>query len=120
MSDYHKQVYVIFCCFWALGFTSEQSIYMAHGEYKQPPSAAQRGEKMKGQIGKQKRMREALQQEKLREAAPLLLEALKGLIAVTKESRGVAGYHLNGQIADWDEFEFYDMAIDAIAAAEGE
>jgi len=49
-----------------------------------------------------------------------LLEALKGLIAVTKESRGVAGYHLNGQIADWDEFDFYDKAIDAIAAAEGE
>jgi hypothetical protein len=53
-------------------------------------------------------------------AAPLLLEALKGLIAVTKESRGVAGYHLNGQIADWDEFDFYFKAVDAIAAAEGE
>ncbi len=53
-------------------------------------------------------------------AAPQLLEALEDLMAIAKESRGIAGYHLNGAIADWDEFEFYDKARAAIAAAKGE
>ena len=29
----------------------------------------------------------------------------KDLIALTEESTGVAGWHLNGNIAKWDEFE---------------
>lgn len=29
----------------------------------------------------------------------------KDLIALTEESTGVAGWHLNGDIAKWDEFE---------------
>ncbi len=29
----------------------------------------------------------------------------KDLIALTEESTGVAGWHLNGDIANWDEFE---------------
>lgn len=29
----------------------------------------------------------------------------KDLVALTEESTGVAGWHLNGDIAKWDEFE---------------
>jgi len=49
-----------------------------------------------------------------------LLEALEDLMAIAKESRGIAGYHLNRATAEWDEFEFYGKAIAAIAAAKGE
>jgi len=70
--------------------------------------------------GQRKRMREAIKQEQLRKAAPALLEALEDLITITKESRGIAGYHLNGEIAEWDEFEFYDKALAAIKQAKGE
>lgn len=31
--------------------------------------------------------------------------ALEGLLAITRDSQGVAGYHLNGEVAKWDEFE---------------
>ena len=45
-----------------------------------------------------------------------LVEALEGLLGVIGESRGVSGYHLNGEIAEWDEFqEVYD-ATAALAA----
>ena len=30
-----------------------------------------------------------------------LLEALQGLLAIVGDSQGVAGYHLNGEIATW-------------------
>lgn len=52
-------------------------------------------------------------------AAPDLLEALVGLISITKDSTGVAGYHLNGDTAEWDEFEEVDAAIKAIDKAVG-
>lgn len=52
-------------------------------------------------------------------AAPELLEALKGFIAVAEESAGVAGYHLNGDLAPWGEFEHVAEAEAAIAKAEG-
>ena len=44
-----------------------------------------------------------------------LVEALEGLLAVVSESSGVAGYHLNGAIAKWDEFEDVAMAEEALA-----
>lgn len=53
-------------------------------------------------------------------AAPDLLEALKGMCAIVKDSRGVAGYHLNGDTAEWDEFDEVDAALAAIAKATGE
>lgn len=31
--------------------------------------------------------------------------ALTGLLQITKESNGVVGYHLNGDVASWGEFE---------------
>ena len=40
-------------------------------------------------------------QERLREADIII----KGFIAIVNDSRGVDGYHLNGNIAEWGEFE---------------
>lgn len=48
-----------------------------------------------------------------------LLGALVGLAAIAADSTGVAGYHLNGAIAEWDEFEEVAAAIAAIAKATG-
>ena len=44
-----------------------------------------------------------------------LLAALQGMIDIANDSQGVAGYHLNGEVADWDEFEEWQAACDAIA-----
>lgn len=44
------------------------------------------------------------------------LEALKGFVAITSDSQGVKGYHLNGDIAEWDEFDEVDKAREAIIA----
>ena len=49
-----------------------------------------------------------------------LLEALQGLLAIVGDSQGVAGYHLNGEIATWGEFDEIDDARVAIAKALGE
>jgi hypothetical protein len=51
-------------------------------------------------------------------AAPKLLAALKGLLAIASESRGVAGYHLNGDVADWGDFPEWHAACAAVAEAE--
>lgn len=50
-------------------------------------------------------------------AAPDLLKALKGLLGIADDSRGVDGYHLNGAIALWGEFKEVQIAEDAIAKA---
>lgn len=44
-----------------------------------------------------------------------LVEALEGLLGVIDESRGVSGYHLNGEIAEWDEFQAVHDATAALA-----
>lgn len=47
-------------------------------------------------------------------SAPELLEALKGLLAIIYETEGPHGYHLNGDLSFWEEFEevgFAEMAI---------
>lgn len=44
-----------------------------------------------------------------------LVEALEGLLAITDESLGVSGYHLNGDIARWCELEDVAMAKEALA-----
>lgn len=33
-----------------------------------------------------------------------LIQALRGLLSIVDDSNGVAGYHLNGDIAGWNEF----------------
>lgn len=42
-------------------------------------------------------------------------EALAGVLAIVGESRGVDGYHLNGDIAEWDEFPEVEAARAALA-----
>lgn len=39
-----------------------------------------------------------------------LFEALKGLLNIIDDSTGVDGYHYNGEVALWDEFEEVDYA----------
>ena len=48
-----------------------------------------------------------------------LLAALQGMIDIANDSQGVAGYHLNGEVADWGEFEEWQAACDAIAKTKG-
>lgn len=43
-------------------------------------------------------------------------EALDGLLNIRSDSRGVAGYHLNGEIAEWGEFGEINAAEAALAA----
>ena len=44
-----------------------------------------------------------------------LLAALQGMIDISNDSQGVVGYHPNGEVAEWDEFEEWQAACDAIA-----
>ena len=53
-------------------------------------------------------------------AAPELLEALKGLLAITDVSEGVCGYHLNGDLAFWEEFKEVEIAEKAVKKALGQ
>ena len=47
-----------------------------------------------------------------------LLAALRGLMAIANDSNGVSGYHLNGAIAEWEDFEEIEIAERAIEKAE--
>ena len=49
-----------------------------------------------------------------------LLEALEELASVIDESEGVAGWHLNGAVARWDEFDCVQKIEVAIKKARGE
>ena len=55
-------------------------------------------------------------QIRLKDAAPDLLAALRGLISIIEESRGVDGWHLNGDIALWGEFDDDIQAANAAIA----
>ncbi len=44
-----------------------------------------------------------------------LVTALDGLLSITQDSAGVAGYHLNGEIAEWGEFPEVDTAHEALS-----
>ncbi len=57
--------------------------------------------------------------QRIKESAPALLQALDGIMAIVNDSRGVAGFHLNGNTALWEEFEEIDAALAAIAEARG-
>lgn len=48
-----------------------------------------------------------------------LVAALQGMVNIASDSRGVAGYHRNGEVADWDEFQEWQTACAAIAKATG-
>ena len=53
-------------------------------------------------------------------AAPELYQAIDSLLAIVGDSQGVVGYHLNGDIAEWDEFEEVAQAFAALAKVRGE
>lgn len=57
---------------------------------------------------------------RLTAAAPEMLEVLEGLLSIVDESKGVAGYHLNDEIAEWDEFEEVEAARKIIDKIRGE
>ena len=44
-----------------------------------------------------------------------LTEALGDLLAIVSDSAGVAGYHLNGAVAEWGEFGEIGAAFAALA-----
>jgi hypothetical protein len=44
-----------------------------------------------------------------------LTEALGDLLAIVSDSAGVAGYHLNGAIAEWGEFDEVGAAFAALS-----
>ena len=48
-----------------------------------------------------------------------LLAALEGLLDIVGDSDSVSGYHLNGDIAEWGEFEELNAAYDAVNKANG-
>jgi hypothetical protein len=52
-------------------------------------------------------------------AAPDMLAVCKALLDIIYNSQGVAGWHMNGDVATWDEFEDVGALEAAIAAAEG-
>ena len=59
----------------------------------------------------------------LREANDRLAEAMKalgGLLLIVDSSNGVVGYHLNGDVATWDEFEEIQIASTALASLKGD
>ena len=60
---------------------------------------------------------EAIANAKLIAAAPELLNTLIGVLDIMNDSKGVAGYHLNGDIAKWDEFDEIKQAEEAIKKA---
>lgn len=49
--------------------------------------------------------------------APEMLEALQEIADIVLESQGIAGYHLNGEVADWDSLNL--KLFDVIAKATG-
>ncbi|EPW6724468.1 hypothetical protein ACWONS_003494 [Vibrio parahaemolyticus] len=48
-----------------------------------------------------------------------LEEALRNALAITTDSTGVAGYHLNGEVVAWDEFEEIEVAQSLLEANVG-
>lgn len=48
--------------------------------------------------------------ENLQQQIEQLREALQGFMGIIADSKGVAGYHLNGAIAEWGEFGEVDTA----------
>lgn len=53
-------------------------------------------------------------------AAPDMLEALESMLSIISESNGISGWHLNGNIATWGEFQVVIDIEEAIKKARGE
>jgi hypothetical protein len=52
-------------------------------------------------------------------AAPELYAALENILAIIDASCGIDGWHRNGDVAEWGQFEEIDTARAALAKAEG-
>lgn len=57
--------------------------------------------------------------DKVKSERQELLKALTLLLDITQDSQGVAGYHLNGVVAEWDEFEEVSNAYELIGRIKG-
>lgn len=57
--------------------------------------------------------------EPLEESHAEILSALQDLLAIVENSRGVLGYHLNGDVAEWGEFHEVEQAFAAVSKAKG-
>ncbi len=55
--------------------------------------------------------------KRLKAKSDEMFEVLENILAIMNESRGVAGWHLNGNIASWDELELRDAVASAIEKA---
>ena len=53
-------------------------------------------------------------------AAPDMLRTLESVLALINESFGVVGYHLNGEVAKWEELGIREEVEAAIKKARGE
>lgn len=53
-------------------------------------------------------------------AAPDMLRALESVLALINESFGVVGYHLNGEVAKWEELGIREELEAVIQKARGE
>lgn len=51
----------------------------------------------------------------MEDAYDRLLEAIRSLMEIVDNSTGVANFHRNGDVAEWDEFEDVGIARDLLA-----
>ena len=57
--------------------------------------------------------------ERLEDERLELIKAIESFLDLVGDSHGVSGYHLNGDIAEWDEFECVGEAYELIRRIEG-
>ena len=67
------------------------------------------------------RQQHAEERERDRRAAlfPALVEALEAWMSIVDESEGVVGWHLNGAVAGWDEFDCYQDTQQLLRTVKG-
>ena len=82
--------------------------------------ANERGDSNRKMMVEQSEMNVAMKREleSLRAVNAELIEALKGMVYIVQDSSGVYGYHKNGDLADWDEFNEVDIAQTTLAKYE--
>lgn len=46
--------------------------------------------------------------------------ALQGLVEYARDSQGIAGYHMNGAVLEWDDIEELHVGMNALARLNGD